>query len=125
MFYLWHKHMDRLDKILMLIGKEAFPQQLIAPGFNQVDLHLGYRHRWFDLALDVENLLNGNYRSAQFATIGRLATEPAVGAAPPRTCGPNTNVITNASGGFAGCEDIHFTPAYPFTIRLTATAYVD
>jgi hypothetical protein len=34
---------------------------LVAPGFTQVDLHLGYRHRWFDVALDVENLLGGQF----------------------------------------------------------------
>ena len=63
---------------------------LIAPGFTQVDLHLGYRHRWFDLALDIENLLDGKFRSAQFATISRLRTEPAVGAPVPPgfSCGP-------------------------------------
>ena len=49
------------------------------PGFTQFDLHLGYRHRWFDVALDVENLFNGVYRSAQFATTSRQKTEPAVG----------------------------------------------
>src|SRR5262249_47442614 len=37
---------------------------IVAPGFTQFDLHLGYRHRWFDIAVDVENLFNGQYRSA-------------------------------------------------------------
>ncbi len=45
---------------------------LVAPGFTQLDLHVGYRHRWFDVALDVENLLDGAFRSAQFATVSRL-----------------------------------------------------
>ncbi|HEY7376556.1 MAG TPA: TonB-dependent receptor plug domain-containing protein, partial [Polyangia bacterium] len=45
---------------------------LVAPGFTEVDLHLGYRRRWFDVALDVENLLDGAFRSAQFATVSRL-----------------------------------------------------
>ena len=62
--------------------------ELIAPGFTQFDVHLGYRHRWFDVALDIENLFNGN-------------------------------------GGFGGCEDVAFTPAYPFTARVTATVYFD
>ena len=30
---------------------------IVAPGFTQVDLHLGYRHRRFDVAFDIENLL--------------------------------------------------------------------
>src|SRR5262249_30286543 len=56
---------------------------LVARGFTQFDLHLGYRHRWFDVALDVENLFDQTFRSAQFATVGRLANEPAVGAPVP------------------------------------------
>ncbi len=55
---------------------------LVAPGFTQFDLHVGYRHRWFDIALDIENLLNSSFRSAQFATISRLPGRAvAVGAA--------------------------------------------
>jgi hypothetical protein len=62
----------------------------VAPGFTQVDLHAGYRHGSFDLALELEN----------------------PGGAPP-------------DGRFHGCEDIHFTPAYPFTIRFLATLLLD
>jgi TonB family protein len=105
---------------------------LTAPGFTQVDLHLGYRHRWFDLALDVENLLDGQFRSAQFATVSRLRDEPAVGAAVPAgfSCGSNARLATapdgSAAGGkFYGCEDINYTPAYPLTVRLLATLYLD
>jgi outer membrane receptor protein involved in Fe transport len=31
---------------------------LVAPGFTQFDLHVGYRHRWFDVSLDIKNLLD-------------------------------------------------------------------
>jgi len=61
---------------------------LIAPGFTEVDLHLGYRHRWFDVAFDVENLLDQAFRSAQFATTSRLPSEPAVGHAGFRPASP-------------------------------------
>ena len=105
---------------------------LTAPGFTQVDLHLGYRHRWFDVALDVENLLNGDFRSAQFATVSRLPGEPAVGAAVPTGfgCGANARLApapggSPAGGRFYGCEDINYTPAYPLTVRLLATLYLD
>ena len=43
-----------------------------APGFTQFDLHAGYRLRRFDIALDIENLLNSTYRGAQFDTTSRL-----------------------------------------------------
>ena len=100
---------------------------LIAPGFTQFDLHLGYRHRWFDIALDIENLFNGNYRSAQFATVSRLRTEPGIGSAVPVgfSCGSKGRLVSADNGGFGGCEDVDYTPAYPFTARVTATIYFD
>ena len=104
---------------------------LQAPGFTQVDLHLGYRHRWFDVALDVENLLDGRFRSAQFATVGRLPGEPAIGAPVPPgfSCGSNARLASpeggGADGSFHGCEDINYTPAYPLTLRVMATLFLD
>ena len=105
---------------------------LVAPGFTQVDLHLGYRHRWFDLSFDVENLLDAELRAAQFATVGRLPGEPALGAVTPAGfgCGRNARLAAApggapADGRFYGCEDINYTPAYPLTLRLMATLYLD
>jgi TonB family protein len=105
---------------------------LTAPGWTQFDLHLGYRHRRFDLALDIENLLNSANRGAQFDTVSRLRTEPGIGTAVPRgfSCGNNARLATNPTGGaaggrFYGCEDVNFTPAYPFTARLMATLFLD
>ncbi len=105
---------------------------LTAPGFTQFDMHLGYRHRWFDIALDIENLLNATFRSAQFSTVSRLRNEPAVGAVAPAgfSCGNNARLATApdgspANGRFYGCEDINFTPAYPLTVRLMATLFLD
>jgi TonB family protein len=105
---------------------------LTAPGFTQFDVHVGYRRRWFDVALDVENALNGDYRSAQFATVSRLRGEPAVGAPVPVgfSCGSSGRLAPMPGGGaaagrFYGCEDINYTPAYPVTVRLLATLYLD
>jgi TonB family protein len=105
---------------------------LVAPGFTQLDLHLGYRRRRFDVALDVENLLDGAFRSAQFATVSRLPSEPAVGAAVPAgfSCGRNARLApapegSAAAGRFFGCEDVDYTPAYPLTVRLMATLFLD
>jgi hypothetical protein len=100
---------------------------LVAPGFTEVDLHLGYRHRWFDLALDIENLLDGQFRSAQFATTSRLPSEPSIGAAVPAgfSCGKSGRVVSAPGGGFGGCEDVDYTPAYPLTVRLMATLFLD
>ena len=105
---------------------------LVAPGFTQVDLLLGYRRRRFDIAFNVENLLNGSFRGAQFATVSRLAGEPAVGAAVPAGfgCGSNARLAaapdgSPANGVFHGCQDMNYTPAYPLTLRVMATLYVD
>jgi hypothetical protein len=104
---------------------------LVARGFTQVDLHVGYRHGWFDLGIDLENLLDTRYRSAQFATVGRLATDPPVGdaIAPGFSCGRDGRFAQpsagSPSGSFGGCEDVHFTPAYPFSIRFMATLFLD
>ena len=100
---------------------------IVAPGFTQVDLHAGYRMRRWDLALDIENLLDGSFRSAQFDTTTRLRTDPGVGAAVPSgfTCGSNARLVTTPAGGFGGCEGVSFTPAYPLTARLMATVFLD
>jgi TonB family protein len=105
---------------------------IVAPGFTQLDLHLGYRHRWFDVAVDVENLLNGVYRSAQFDTVSRLRNEPAIGQPVPAgfACGSNARLAPNpgtraADDRFWGCEDVDFTPAYPISARVMATIFID
>jgi hypothetical protein len=105
---------------------------IVAPGFTQFDLHVGYRHRWFDIAFDVENLLNAQFRSAQFDTVSRLRSEPGVGQANPGrfTCGSNARLAPNPNTGandgrFWGCEDVDFTPAYPLTARVMATVFLD
>jgi TonB family protein len=105
--------------------------ELIAPGFTQFDLHTGYRYGRFDVALDVENLLNGTFRSAQFATVGRLNSEPALGSAVPRNfCGAGARLAPGPNdappnGRFYGCEDVNYTPAYSLTARIMATVFVD
>lgn len=106
--------------------------ELVAPGFTIFDLHAGYRLRRFDVAFDVENLFDSNSRAAQFATTGRLRTEPGVGQPIPAGfagCGSNGRLASSPSGGadgrFYGCEDVHFTPQYPLTLRLMATVYLD
>jgi outer membrane receptor protein involved in Fe transport len=103
---------------------------IVAPGFTQVDLHAGYRLRRWDVSLDIENLLNSDYRSAQFDTVTRLRTDPPVGTPitnlPPSLCGSNARVVTDkATQGFGGCEGVSFTPAYPLSARVLATFYLD
>jgi TonB family protein len=99
---------------------------ITAEGFTVVDLHFGYQHRRFDVGLDIENVFNARYKAAQFATTSRLRGEPPTNAPPPPgTCGNGSRLVTSANGNFAGCEDNHFTPGYPFTARIMTTFYLD
>jgi TonB family protein len=103
---------------------------IVARGFTQFDMHLGYRMRRWDIALDIENLFNGKYPSAQFDTVSRLRTDPKIGTPltkiPSGMCGANARVAVDpATGGFGGCEGVNLTPVYPFTMRLLATLYID
>lgn len=99
---------------------------IVAEGFTVVDLHFGYQHRRFDVGLDIENLFDQTYKAAQFATTSRLRSEPSTNSpAPPGTCGNGSRLATSTNGNFAGCEDNHFTPGYPFTARIMTTLYLD
>jgi hypothetical protein len=103
---------------------------LVATGFTQFDAHLGYRTDYFDVAFDVENLLNGSFRAAQFATTSRQNDEPLPGQPIPDgfSCGGGARLAsgpTGDDGTFYGCEDVNFTAAYPLTLRLTGTVYID
>jgi outer membrane receptor protein involved in Fe transport len=98
---------------------------LTADGFTLVDFHAGYGTRRWDVGLDVENLFDARYRSAQFATTSRLRNEPALGAPPPAgTCTHGSRSVLDGNA-FAGCEDVNFTPGLPLTMRLMTTLYLD
>ena len=64
--------------------------------------------------------------------MSRLRTEPGVGAPVPAgfSCGSNGRLAAAPDGGpaggrFYGCEDVNYTPAYPLTVRLMATLFLD
>jgi outer membrane receptor protein involved in Fe transport len=52
-------------------------RSLTAAGFTVVDANVGVRYRGVEAALDVQNLLDVDWREVQFATTSRLAYEPA------------------------------------------------
>ena len=74
-------------------------RSLTADGWTVFDASLGHRFGWFEVAADVRNVFNTKWREVQFANESRLRSENA----PVR--------------------DIHFTPGWPFTALLRATAY--
>lgn len=88
---------------------------LQAQGFTRLDASLGWRSEILEVALDVQNLTNTEWREAQFANVSRLPDEIA-----PASCPGGTRPIEE-DGAFLGCEDVHFTPGAPLNAMLTAT----
>ncbi|MBM4373465.1 MAG: TonB-dependent receptor [Deltaproteobacteria bacterium] len=72
---------------------------LVAEGFTIVDAQVGHRYKAFEATVDVQNLLNSEWREVQFATTSRLANE-----AKP-------------------VDEVNFTPGWPITVRATLAAY--
>jgi outer membrane receptor for monomeric catechols len=73
---------------------------LTAQGYTVFDLTAGYRWRFLEILLSVQNLFNATWREAQFATVSRLPGEPA-----------------------AGVNDINFTPGAPINVTATGIVY--
>jgi outer membrane receptor protein involved in Fe transport len=97
---------------------------LVAEGAYLLDASLGYRWRFLEVSLFVENLTNSRYRSAQFATTSRLRSESSTGGPPPPdACPTGTRTETGSDGNFQGCEDLHFTPGYPINVQGRVTFY--
>jgi hypothetical protein len=71
----------------------------MAEGFTIVDAQVGHRYKAFEATIDVQNLLNSEWREVQFATTSRLANEAK------------------------GVEEVNFTPGWPSTVRATLAAY--
>ncbi|HKD38722.1 MAG TPA: TonB-dependent receptor [Myxococcaceae bacterium] len=78
-------------------------ESLTAEGYTLVDLSLGYRHRFWELGLVIENLLDSSWREAQFANDSQLRIAPYNEAEP--------------------VTDIHFTPGNPINVRATLALY--
>lgn len=74
---------------------------LVAQGYTVCDAVINYIRPRYELGVQVQNLLNTEWREAQFATETRLRNEVAQGI-PPQT-------------------DICYTPGTPFFIKFTAT----
>ncbi len=85
---------------------------ITVPAWTELDLHVGYRAKRFDLALDAENLFDAQFYSAAFDTVSRLRTDPAIGAPIPPgfSCGANARLA-------AGPAPNRFTAARGSTSR--------
>lgn len=91
---------------------------LVAEGFTRVDASIGYRRRWYEVSLSVQNLLDTRWREAQFANVSRLREETG-----PESCPNGTRAQQSDAGAFEGCEDLQFTPGAPLNAQATVTLY--
>lgn len=74
-------------------------RSLTATGTLLLDAEAGYENDRFRVALSMKNMLNTQWREAQFANESRLSTESAP------------------------VEDLHFTPGYPRAVALTTSVF--
>jgi outer membrane receptor protein involved in Fe transport len=88
-----------------------------AVGFTRLDATLGYRHPFFAVELSIQNLLDVDWREAQFANVSRLPQEMDAS-----SCPEGTRAVEDG-GAFLGCEDLHFTPGAPVNAHLTASVH--
>jgi len=86
------------------------PRRVNAEGWFVVDLYGAYRYRWFEVAVAIQNLLNADWREAQFGN--RSCTREEL-TTTPLCSGPDR----------VGVADVHFTPGVPFNLQLTVKAY--
>ena len=92
-------------------------RELTAEGFTRVDATVGYRGSFYEVNLGIQNLLNTQWREAQFANVSRLPSETG-----PASCPAGTRPAGDV-GAFEGCEDIHFTPGAPFNAQATVSLF--
>ncbi len=78
-------------------------ESLTAQGYTLVDLYLGFRRRFWEIGVVIENLFDRRWREAQFANQSQLRLAPYNETAP--------------------ANDIHFTPGNPINVRATASLY--
>lgn len=90
---------------------------LVAEGFTRVDATLGYRGSFYEVNVGVQNLLNTEWREAQFANVSRLPFETG-----PESCPAGTRPV-GAAGAFEGCEDLHFTPGAPLNAQASVSLF--
>ncbi|WP_224369188.1 TonB-dependent receptor [Hyalangium versicolor] len=89
---------------------------LTAEGFTRVDATVGYRATWFEATLGLQNVLNTEWREAQFANVSRLPSETG-----PESCPAGTRSAGDDS--FEGCEDLHFTPGAPLNAQASLSFF--
>jgi outer membrane receptor protein involved in Fe transport len=97
--------------------KSDAPGRVTAKGYFIVDFYGAYRYRWFEVGVTIQNLLDSEWREAQFGNFSCTRDEAQSPTNPNyRQCG-----ITVASR--TGVPDVHYTPGVPFNLQVTMKAY--
>jgi TonB family protein len=107
---------DPGDEALFRAAGQPVP---IAQGYTIVDLFAGYEARRWELLATVENVLNSEWREAQFANQSCTRAENADPSSPCAQRDASGRLINPA----AVLPDVHFTPGNPINLMLTGRLY--
>ena len=95
------------------------PARVIAQGYFVVDAYGAYRWRFLEAQVAIQNLLNSDWREAQFGNSSCTHDE----AYNPTNANYGVCGVTLAQAARVGVADVHFTPGVPFNLQFTLKAY--
>ena len=95
------------------------PARVTAEGYFVVDAYAAYRWRFLEAQLMIQNLLNSDWREAQFGNSSCTRDE----AYNPANANYGVCGVTLAPAARIGVADVHFTPGVPINLQFTLKAY--
>jgi TonB family protein len=104
------------DQAAFAAAGRAVPR---AQGYTLLDAFAGYGNRRFELIASVENLLDADWREAQFANRSCSRGENGNPAIPCGQRDPSGKLVAPD----AVLPDVHFTPGNPVTLTLTGKVF--
>jgi TonB family protein len=106
------------------------PSRVTAQGYFLVDLYGGYRWRFLEASLSIQNLFNAQWREAQFGNHSCTRDETYnptnpnyAGSGNQFTDGSFANRCGITFADRTGVTDVHYTPGVPINLQLTVKAY--
>jgi len=93
-------------------------RQMEVQGFTLLDAVVGYRRRWWEVAVLAHNLLNATWREAQIELDSRLPSE-CLTTGLPRCNAPEPGRM------YGAITDVAYTPGTPFSAQARVTFFLD
>jgi outer membrane receptor protein involved in Fe transport len=95
------------------------PRRVNTAPFFVVDLYAAYRWRFLEASVGIQNLLNSDFREAQFGNTSCTRDETFNPANPNYAlCGASLPPDQRP-----GVPDVHYTPGVPINLQFTLKAY--